>query len=169
MARWQLSRGGGGALPDDNVPGEPVGSPAAVSGRRSIPTQRTCLHRPSGARSAWVTTPGTLASWRLTGLPAAPLASACWPVRSKDHNADRRNPPDETIAEWCGPSVPGSERPASAWLLGERLHRSVREPAAALTVGVVVLVPPNLLSFFFENQQGRGLCQSLVFAPEFLL
>ena len=92
MDRWPLSHGGGGVLPVGSVPGEPVGSPAAESCRRSIPTQHTCRHRPDGGRFAWETVPDTVVNWQRTALPAA------------------------------------------------------------LTVGVVVLVPPKLPGFFFENQ-----------------
>ena len=108
-------------------------------------------------------------NWQPTGPPAAQRASACWPVRLLGHDADPRHPPDGPSAEWCGRSVPASGQPISTWRPGTWPHRPVPKLAAALTVGVVALVPPNLLGFFFENQQGRGFSQRLVLASEFLL
>ena len=151
MGRWPLSHGDGDALLVDSVPGGPVDSPRARDGRRSIPTQRTCLHRPNGGRSASETVPDKVVNWQLKALPVALLASTCWPGRSMGHGADHRHHPVGTSAEWCGPSDPASERLGSAWNLEGQLHQSIQEPVVALAVDVVVLVPPNLLGFFFTS------------------
>lgn len=151
MVQWPLFHVDVDVSPAGSVPGGPIGSPAAGCDRRSIPTQYTCPHQPNEARSALGRAPGTLASWRRIGLLAARLASVCWPVRPRDHDDGPRHLLDGPIVEWYEPSILASERPAPVSHPGEQLQRQAQEPAGALTVGVVVLVPPNLLGFFFEN------------------
>ena len=52
-------------------PGGPVDSLRARDGRRSIPTQGICLHRPTGGRSASATVLDIFVNWQRTEPPAA--------------------------------------------------------------------------------------------------
>ena len=169
MGRWPLSHEGGGVLADDSVPGEPAASLVAECGRRTIPTQRNGLRRLNEVRFVWVTAPGTLESWPRIRPVAARMVSVCWPVSSADRDDHLLPSPDAAIAESCGERLLRPELLVSVWLQKPSLHQRGQELVASLAVRVVVLVPPNCLGFFFENQQCGRFGQSLVFAPKLLL
>ena len=99
MDRWPLSHVGGGVLPGDSVPDEPVASLVEECGRRTIPTQRNGLRRLNEVRFVWVTAPGTLESWPRIRPVAARMLSVCWPVSSVDRDDHLLPTPDAAIAE----------------------------------------------------------------------
>lgn len=84
-----------------------------------------------------------------------------------DHAA--RRPSENANAEWSGLSTREPGQQGSVWNPEQQQHRSIQEPVVALAVRAVVLVPPDFLGFFFENQQSRRFGQGLFFEPEILL
>src|SRR6056297_3174304 len=123
MTRWQFSHGGAGVLLGDNVPDGLVDSPRARDGRRSIPIQRTYLHRPDGEQSVWETAPDSSARWRWRGLSAVRLASICSQARSTVHGDDPRHPSVGSTSELSGGSVPAFRLQALIWHPEVRIQR----------------------------------------------
>lgn len=135
-----------------SAPDGPIDSPHAGFGRSLIQRRHTRPHQPIVARSAWATGLYTLAHWQSPEPVSVPSRSTCSPVRSTGHSACLHRYLDDATAGRCARLTQVSEPPVPVWLLKPSLHREGREPAAALAVHVVVLVPPNGLGFFFENQ-----------------
>jgi len=90
------------------------------------------------------------------------------PVQSRNHVVYRLLLTESASVVQCEQSAPELEQPDSVWNPERQQRRSIQEPVDVLIVRVVVLVPPDFLGFFFENQQDCRFSQSLFLESEIL-